>query len=80
MDTSGSSRAQGVGVYFHLVIPASGPPRLLLALLVRASGSCVFSGLGCVGHEVRRCRDAGNLDCGIQPPPRIGISLLVPST
>jgi hypothetical protein len=50
MDTSGFSRAQGVGVYFHLVIPASGTPRLLLGLLLRASGRCVFSGLGCVRH------------------------------
>jgi hypothetical protein len=79
-DTFGFSKGlEGRSIFFHLVGSGIGPRRLLSGFLLRASGRCVLSGLGCEWHGVSGCSDAGDLDCVIQPP-LIGISLLVPST
>jgi hypothetical protein len=80
LDTSAFSRVHGVEVYFHLMMTASGTPRLLLGLLIRASGRCVLR----LGVRVARSEKIdvtlGYTDCGMHPPPtRIGRSLLVPS-
>jgi hypothetical protein len=75
--TSAFSRAQGVGGYFYLVTTASGHPRLLMGLLIRAFGSCVLR----LGLRVARSEKIhvtlGYTDCVMQPPPpEVGLSLL----